>query len=100
MFDVWFEKFPVSSPELLILPAVDQNVDGGVEDEEKVGEECEDLTPHWPVVQWSRAVDKKKTELQHKSPKSPLLTQKVNVGGGWCSGQRPNLLVSLCETEN
>ena len=43
--------FPVSTPELLILPAVDENVDGGVEDEEKVGEECEDLTPDWPVVE-------------------------------------------------
>ena len=32
-------------PELLIFPAVDHNVDGGVEDQEEVGEEGEKLTP-------------------------------------------------------
>ena len=71
LLDVWCLMWAIScilSPELLILPAVDENVDGGVEDKEKVGEKCEDLTPHWPVVEWSRAVDKKKTDLQHNSP--------------------------------
>ena len=43
--------FSVFLPELFVLPAVDQDVDGGVEDEEEVREEGEDLTPHWPVVQ-------------------------------------------------
>ena len=32
-------------PELFIFPAVDDNVDGGVEDEEEVGEEGQKLTP-------------------------------------------------------
>ena len=57
--------FSVFTPELLILPAVDQYIDGGVEDEEEVREEGEDLAPHRPVVQSSRAVDQEQTDLQH-----------------------------------
>ena len=84
MFDVLKLVSPLSRPELLILPAVDQNVDGGVEDEEKVGEECEDLTPHRPVVEGSRAVDQKKTDLQHNS----LVTQRDHHVTNYREGTR------------
>ena len=58
--------FSVFRPEFFVLPAVDQDVDGGVEDEEKVREEGEDLTPHWPVVQSLRPIDQEQTDLQTK----------------------------------
>ena len=51
-------------PELVAEDAVDEDVDGGVEDEEEVGEEGEDLAPHWPVVQSLRPVDQEQTDLQ------------------------------------
>ena len=57
----------VSRPKLFILPAVDEYVDGGVEDEEEVGEEGEDLAPHRPVVQPLRAVDQEQANLQQSA---------------------------------
>ena len=35
-----------------------------------MGEEGEDLTPDRPVVQFGRAVDQKKTDLQHSNVRS------------------------------
>ena len=59
--------FSVFLPELFVLPAVDEDVDGGVEDEEEVGEEGEDLAPHRPVVQSLRAVDQEQANLQQSA---------------------------------
>ena len=48
-----------------------------------MGEEGEDLTPDRPVVQFGRAVDQKKTDLQHSNVRSGQVITCFCVDGVW-----------------